>query len=572
MLEEVNQMIETPQIKKAEAIFKKILPNFLIFSAIAILLSLWSGFLWLNSIVIILFSLAATYLMQKKFSLSFDRPLLVCALAALAFIMASYSLFFITPYYTASTDPAYLITIRSIGDTVPDTYEPYSPLKFRYQFGHALFVKLFTDILPIIPDHIIQWLIGAIFVSIETVAIYIFASTFFSRRAALLSTALFLGTRPVFLAMYWGAHPMIMGMAFALLALALFHKRNPLSYLFAPLPFILHPASAINMLILLAAYLTTHLERIRDAFKHLPSLLLALPIFLTTYLVLFTNFLLPLETTAKAAVGLATIIESFYYLVLWAGLVPVGALLFAIAATIILKKKILNFLSVENKFISLALALSTLLFFVATSLQIPITAKLASVVAIATVLLAASFLASLAKNFTKKHEIIIISLIALISLALFLNSSLLTELRTGTQITPEEASFAFKFKELDPELKPTLFLTPGRLKMAEFSNKIPYNALGECFLPSGSFQAVHDAGWDDIHARNETYLELCGCEPVLAVSMNRTGELCVSCIPKLGVEYVVINTKYFPEPLPWPVVLEEGELRLHSLSDQPSST
>lgn len=535
---------------------------FLLFAAVSIMVSLWLGYFWRNTPVILALSIVIACLLLKRFGQpNIAITKIAFIIAAIAFVMSSYSFVFVTPFYSASADPAYLITIRAITDHIPETYAPYSDLKFIYQPGHALFAKLFVDLLAPagIPDYAVQWILGSSLVALEILLVFLFASSLFGSSATgELAAALYLGSRPVFLDLYWGAHPMILGMLFVLAGIVFFHKRSKLAYVFAPAALITHPMAAASGILLLAAYIPFHRQRIRDALYFLPSAALALPTLCTTYLVLALSTLNPAASALGGAGPFEALSAALYYLPLWVGIVPSVAAVCAFAMVLNARKA-----TAEQVFTLSALLLLLLIFvFGALALGASFT-RLTDLISVLAVVFSASlFLPWVAKP---QRRALFVSLVAVAAIALFLNSSLLNELRSGTQITNEEAGAAFALLSYDPALKQVLFLSPGRLKMAEYSNKIPFNPVGEMFLPASSYQVVHDAAWENLMEKNRRWKEVCGCDYFLAESITRTGRLCIECIPELGVEYAVVNRDYFPEEIPWQKVLSSGSIDVYSL-------
>src|SRR3989344_3921341 len=75
-----------------------------IFIAVSILLSLWLGYFWRNSIFIFIVSIALSYLIYRKFYFNFLLKPGIFLLSALMFVLCIYPVFLITPYYSASID------------------------------------------------------------------------------------------------------------------------------------------------------------------------------------------------------------------------------------------------------------------------------------------------------------------------------------------------------------------------------------------------------------------------------------------------------------------------------------
>jgi len=100
-------------------------------------------------------------------------------------------------------------------------------------------------------------------------------------------------------------------------------------------------------------------------------------------------------------------------------------------------------------------------------------------------------------------------------------------------------------------LKKTVFLGVSSAKIAEFSNKVPFDVTKGWFLP---FDAA-------ILSHNKAYFnELEKAKKKEEILESK----CTECIYDLNVEYAVINTEKFPE-LPEKPVLEQGRFKLYKV-------
>jgi len=503
-----------------------------LFSAFSIVLSLWLGtFFWRDSLIIAGLAVLAALLVMRKFPLGIKLPKTVVALAVLMFILCAYPAFVYTPFFGGSADAAQTITMRVIGETIPQTYEPYSGITLGYYLGYHLFTKIFVDLFPVVPDTLWLVLCGAFFAAMELIAVYLLGRKLGnSENAGLYPAILFLGTKSVFQNMYWGMHPMIAGMFFAVLAAYLFLEKKPHVYLFLPLTLACHAGAAFNAFILLAAMVLflrgPFLDRAKiiDFAKLGLSSIVVIPSLLTTYAIFIANAIA--GNTPDAVVTIQSLAERFFMLPLWNGIIPSIILPFS-AFSLVAGRNITE--EKDKRAIAMlvtVLAATTFSFFF-----LFIAAKAMSLLSIAAVIFCGLALSKFISFESGKMK----ALVLVLCLLTFFTSGLLTELREGTKITSEETEFANYFKEKYPELSPTLFLTKNGLKIAELSNKIPYDVYADfpdhVFLAYGTWQTHHDEYWNEIAERKNRQ------DMILA-------EKCAGCISELSVKYVVVEEDF----------------------------
>ncbi len=498
---------------------------FLIFSAVSILLSLWLGLIWRNSLFILLVSLIISYFIFKKFRIEIFVPLRIYALGLLVFLMAAYPLLLIHPFYNASADPTSTITTIVIGDKIPETYAPYSNLSYRYVVGFQLFAKIFMDFLPFFPPYLITWFLGAIFAFLQLILIYVLAKIFFnSDTAGEWAAILFIGAKIVFQNMYWGQYSWLMGTVFFLAALAALLSKSKLAYLFFPVIFIIHPGPAFNILLFLAAYFLFFRQEFSAVATLILSLLLAIPSFLKSYFYLIYNTLFggihSFSFTISGFLRLSLLIPP------WIGIIPFFFAVLGIGWSI--KKRDFN----KKKFLLLFLLLiSAFLNVFFGVFGTTVAGRVIELAAISAILLGSIFLTEIRMDSTK-YANLVKAVIIIFCLYFFFSSTILNHLRSGSKITPDEAAFAIRFKEIDPELSETLFLSPGGGKMAEISNKIPFNVRLNWFLPTNEVLIANDPNLDEFVSKSAKWHYI--------VDNNR-----VEYIYDLNVDYVVINKEFF---------------------------
>jgi len=148
-------------------------------------------------------------------------------------------------------------------------------------------------------------------------------------------------------------------------------------------------------------------------------------------------------------------------------------------------------------------------------------------------ILAAILFAGIRLSEFKMNKTVLLQLsILLVSVLVIFSSSELNKMKFTGKITPEEAEFAFAFEDFDPSLQKTFFLSSGDAKIAEYSNKIPYDTNRGWFLPYHESQVFHDSGFEEMKSKHKIK------EDIIA-------NQCVQCILDLDIKYLVINRDEF---------------------------
>lgn len=520
---------------------------FLIFTAISIIVSYWFGLFFLNSPLIISISLVTTYLLIKKFGVpDIEVPKEVFLISLIVAVLCAHPLLLIHPFYMASNDALHTITTRVliINQKIPKSYEPYAPYPFSYQAGFHLFSKIFIEFFYFVPDYIVLWFFGVLFASFLPILIYLaIRELFHSKKVALFSVVLFVGTKFVFQNMLFGLFPRILASAFFFLFLYLMLKRSKLYYLLAPAVWMVHPGMAIAFVVFLVLLAFFRKELFFPLLKVLPFVFLAMPAFLSTISIPLQN-LISADIAAKSPVEFNLPGQTIATL-LWMGWVPLVMLVFSIFYSIKLKS------FDRNKVFALSgVLIFWLLFMIASTKGFDASNILMGCYTYSAIIFSALTLSEIkiSRNLLKY----LFTLIIVLSLMAFFASGYLYKYRMGSKITPEEAGFAFKFHEFDPDVKQTVFFLRGVAKVAELSNKAPFNAGKGYFLPLSSWSIKKSPGFYKVMENQELY------EQILQTK-------CAECIYDLNVEYVVIDENYFPVKLKQRPVLEYGSIKLYKM-------
>lgn len=533
--------------EKISAAFSKCVFFLLAFFASDILLSEIMGLVWFNPFLAFALSIAAAWALLKKFySDSFSIPASIAIPALLLIAMLSYPVLLITPFFPASADATTSTASRIILDKMPLTFAPYAQFNVGYPLGYAFLVNSFSRIFPIIPDYLWSWALGIVFGIFQLFGVYLFLLVFFKDKGvAWWGSLLFLGTKLVFENLYVGEYAWLAASAYLLFTLYFMFSRSKMYLLTFPAIFALHPAIALNALIFIAV-LRVFYPKIPDIRGLAISLLLAVPAFFMSYLPIAYNLLL--GTAAKDPSSGTLLDLMLYYLTIlppWAGLVPF-ILMLVLAALVILGKTGLS----RERLALFAAGLTGLACYLAFgALSLMIVGRVVEVVLLSSLFLAASAMHSLF-GLSRFHSgtrgfAIASAAIILLCIAVFSSSSILSHYRGGSKITPEQARFAEAFRKFDPSPQKAIILSNTSGKIAEFSNKVPFD------LYSGHTLSHVQLLYYDRNAAQKI-------KGTSEVNTSIIDGSCVDCLNRIDARYIVTDPVHFSGTLPYPVAFSYG--------------
>jgi hypothetical protein len=517
--------------------------GFLVFVSIVTLSSLWIGSWNLLPIPILIVSAFAAFFAVKKWGKEIENiplPKSVLALCLLTLALVAYPLLVIHPFFPASSDVLHVTNIRVLGDKIPGTYAPYSDQKLTYQIGFALFSSAVSKLFFFVPDYQIIWCLGLIFSVILVALVYWMALLLSkSHKAALVSAALLLGTKVIFQNFYYGVFPLLASFALFICAWYFFEKKSPLVFLLLPAAIVFHPATGPILAVFLA-FKTIQKRSFTFGLGLLLSIGFSVPAIVLTYFPIFAN-----ASGQLTPFSVGGLFSALIAVPLWLGLVPLT--LFLLSAFFSSNKKS------SDLFIFSIVWLLFYLFF--SAIGLPHSDKFFFLFSLFAVIFAGTFFAApIWEKFEKRHSDwkpfpTALLLIVLLCLASFFVSSDLIHARSGSKATVQDEAFALAFKEFDPSLEKTLFLTSGGGWIAAISNKIPFDPFVDHFLPDSVLQVV--AGFDESLNRQEIQKQI------------EAG--CISCIDQAGVKYVVFNSGQFNFDLGRAPVFEYGPFKVYGL-------
>lgn len=516
--------------------------GFLIWASLVMLISLWIGSFALLSLPVLAISAVAAFFLMQRFPLQLEISTIAIGLALLMIVLVAYPLLLVHPFFPASSDVLHVTNVRILTDHIPATYAPYSDLAFTYQIGFALFSNALTDLLPMIPDYQIIWVLGVFFSGLIVLLMYwLVRQLTQNENAALLSAILVFGAKFVFTNFYYGVFPLVASFAFLLAALFLFEIRHPLVFLAVPATIVLHPFTGSALIGILAVLLIWRREW-KWGGAALASALLALPSLLRTYSTVISN---AGQTAWQINPGLLA--KALALVPFWLGWVPFTGLVLALVFfPRSAPQRIWIWLTVLFGVFSV--------FFISVGLEHA--EKFFWLFSIFSVISAGLVLVSpkwneFSKRFSSRLVHVLLVLVLLVCIASFFFSGELSRGRAGSKATVEHEQFALAFKTFDPTLKKTVFLSEGAGWITAIANKIPLDVRNSHFIPDSELQVVLDLGWQDVLNRNGLQKKI------------ESG--CTACVLETGAYYLAVNRSQFSFSFGFPKVFEYGAFDVYKI-------
>ncbi len=519
----------------------------LIFFPVTIIFSGFIGFFWLNSYFIFFASFLISAILFKKFYFSdFFIPKKIFLLSGLLLILLAYPVLFVTPFFPASADPTTTATVTFLTDTIPLDYQPYSPLNFGYQIGFPLLVNVFSDIFTFIPIYLWAWVLSLISGLLQLFGIFIFAKEFFkSDKIAEFSSILFFGTKLIFENFYVGEFAWILATSMMLFSFYFLLKKSNIAFLTFPVIFMLHPAVAMNSIIFFSCLFFFYLLKFNLP-KLLFSLILAVPAFFLNYLPILYNLVF-FNLSSSPVLATDYLTRFFYYTLTlppWVGIIPFT--IFGLGLLFFIFKKIA--FTREQKTILFVFILGLLFFYLFGVLGLMLVGRVVEVLTLSILLLTASFIANIKlvnPNYLKAFKVFLL----IFGIIFFFNSSILTHYRNGSKINVEAASFAIEFKKFDSELSQVMFLSNSSQKIAEYSNKVPFD-LSSHYLSTVNLLYYSQKEYADFMT-------------LLKIKESIIDGSCPECLENVNVKYIVVDRNFFKQELNYPVVFSKDNFLVY---------
>ncbi|HIH09238.1 MAG TPA: hypothetical protein HA254_01055 [Candidatus Diapherotrites archaeon] len=372
---------------------------------------------------------------------------------------------------------------------------------------------------------------------------YFVAREFFKSEAAgEFASALFLGTKFIFITHFSGEYGWVLATALSLFTIYFMWKRNAAAFILFPAVFYLHPAIGLNLLLAIAVLFLFFKEKVPVTGLAI-SVIAATPALYMNYLPIITNLLL--EHGGLAVAQRLDLLSLPALLPARAGIVPL--VLLAVCFAFLLAKKAQ--FSREEKAIAAIMLSAAALSFGTMLFSVPISDKPMELVGLAVMLLCASFLAKFDLTGLLRPALVT-AMLALLCTAAFFGSASMTHYRLGPKISLDEARFAEQFRGFDPSLSRALILSKGSGKIAEFAGKIPYDLLSKHNISTISLM---------YYSKSDYLFEKGKQEAQQAIVASTCGD----CIADANVDYLVVNEDYFQKKFDYPVVFSYGHFLVY---------
>jgi len=510
--------------------------QFALFLSAWIIFSLWAGYTigitWMIPLATIIFVFCLHHFKKKwvdgnSAAITFDfSPHSFHAMILLTlFLVATlgYVFFGVQGGYDLSADATPSAAGKLIQTTIPATYAPYFDVPFFYQPGVPLLISQLHQVTGL-PFHAGGWLLGVLGIILLVYAITRLAIWTSGKKEALFfAAALLIGARLIFVDLFVGEYPLLLGLGLSFTAILSLRDRPVMSAILFAGAGITHPYVAG---ILFGFALFLHRPTITTILRvSIIGFVAVLPLLVFMFLpALLSGGSTPLEHSLSVESFLRTILP----LVVFLGVVPIVSILVlgmrmpaAFRGNLFLPRA------------GILAALGVLLYVILANFfpVLLLHSKFLEAGALFTIIFAAAALSR-----ATPARIIVFVLLAVLLIGFFINftSNDLTRLAHGSKTGIREAAFSEWFSRVEPLPERTIFFARGPGKMAQYSNKIPVDATSANFT-----LALH------LFSRNpaaQYYLS----ETTIVREAVEKG--CFSCVEKIPYHYLVVDTRLYALP------------------------
>lgn len=472
-------------------------------------------------------------------------------LASVLFALLIYPIIIITPIFPASNDAVSTTAMRVMQEKIETDYAQYGKINMPYPIGLPVMAKAFTSVVPAaIPDYLAPYSIALIAGMLQIFFIYLIASALFKdKKAGIVSAALLFASKYIFENIYVGELAWYLGSALMLGFIYLFLRGSRLKYVVFPAIFLAHPISGINTLLFLAAfYLVNRKNMLGELAKLSSTLIIVIPGIALTYLPIATN-LFSQSIGNSETLGLIKLLAMLPF---WVGTGLTLMTAAAFAWLILARKKIA--IESGHKIIIALLVISLIVMGIFELMHFMLSHKVIEMIILSLIFITGAVLSGKELNLMgKKWEAALILAVLLISMIFFSTSTILTQYRSGSKIPAGAMEFSVAFHDFDKEQKKVLFLTKWGGKIAEYSNKIPFDITAAHSIISYDFMYYHNAAFSEIQKKRQIW------EDVFVG--KKTG-----LIADIDVDYIVVGENEFNIDLNYPAVFEYKNFRVYRKS------
>ncbi len=468
-------------------------------------------------------------------------------LALFLFTLLIYPIIAITPIFPASNDAASTTTMRVLSEKIELDYAQYGKLNMPYPIGLPVMAKALHSIIPVIPDYLSPYLIGLIAGVLQIFFVYLIASTLFKdKKAGIISAALLFASKYIFENIYVGELAWYLGSALMLGFIYLFLKKNRLQYVVFPAIFLAHPVAGVNTLLFLAAYYS--IERanfLKELSKLFSTLIIIIPGIIITYLPIAINIL---QAGFAKSESLGAI-KMLSMLPIWVGTGLTVITLASIGYLILSRKKIA--IEKGHKIIIALFAISLIALVVFELMHFMLSHKVIEMIILSLIFIGGAIISRKELNLLDgKKEVAVLLGVLLIGMVFFATSTTLGHYRSGSKISSDAREFSVAFYNFDKEQKKVLFLTKWGGKIAEYSNKIPFDITVAHSIISFDFMYYHNDAFYEMRKNEQTWKE---------IFLDKKTEL----IADLNIDYIVVNQEEWNIDLNYPIVFEYNDFMVY---------
>jgi hypothetical protein len=455
----------------------------------------WARFIGVDIIFYLAILLGAFFGLKKYvFEKEVTNKLYYILPAIFLLIFASQ---FLVLGHTASNDGLHSVLVGIIEENnkIPDQYLPYSEIPFTYTVGYHSMASFFH-----LEPFILNWAFGLFFIFLIFCLLLMILSERVNSKLALVGIISLLGTKMIYLEFFYGMYPRLLGSVFILATIYLFSKKNKAWIIPFIALFMTHPIYAISGFLWLLFEAVYH-----KRFKELKYILLipiiGLPVILQSYYAYGVNLFSQIGGPNQT-IGIITLILFF-------GVPTISLFLFAILSLLHRIKMKIKIDAWTKKYLAFFIFLFILAYVTSGLFTALYTAfvSAASFVLIIFIFITLNkdqlIISKIRKVHNKKIILIVLFLFTLfICSNIFISGDIKQRMYVG-KITPHAAEFAFSFIDFDSNRVPVLFIANSGGKIAEYSNKIPFDVTNGYFLPYDPAQTIKTPAYFDMLAKKE---------------------------------------------------------------------
>ncbi|HZX33787.1 MAG TPA: hypothetical protein VFF09_00235 [archaeon] len=482
-------------------------------------------------------------------------------LALFLFALLIYPVALITPVFPASNDAVSTTAMRVMQEKIELDYAQYGKINMPYPIGLPVTAKAFHSVVPAIPDYLAPYSVALIAGMLQIFFVYLIAAALFrDKKAGIISAALLFAGKYIFENIYVGELGWYLGSALMLGFIYLFLRGSRLKYVVFPAIFLAHPISGLNTLLFLAAF---YLAGGKNVFSEGPApegagfrwvgemaklfstLVVVIPGIALTYLPIAANFF-GSGVGRSESLGLVKLLTMLPF---WVGTGLTLMTVAAVAWLVLARKKMA--VGQGHKIIVALLIVSLVAMGAFELMHFMLSHKVIEMIILSLVFFTGAVLSGKELNLMgRKSEAALIIGVLIIGVVFFSASSILTQYRAGSKISAEAMEFSAVFHDFDKAQKKVLFLTKWGGKIAEYSDKIPFDITAAHSIISYDFMYYHNDAFYEMQEKRRIWEDI--------FLGKKTG-----LVAGIDVDYIVAEKNEFNIDLNYPVAFEYKDFRVY---------